>query len=175
MYFKYVLNNPIFLRYFSDLERAISCSWQRISMKFADYVECFVILFAFVILNVECEINTILTVSLNFTAKSWIMVSSLLVPDLDRCLALGHFIKKYSLVTYVLKFELDYLFIKDIKKLYMWWFDKHVFLKNKITIQNVHFKKWINVILIDDITSVIILIICHWSVNNSLFLKYLYI
>lgn len=55
----------------------------------------------------------------------------------------------------------------------MWWFDKHVFLKNKITIQNVHFKKWINVILIDDITSVIILIICHWSVNNSLFLKYL--
>lgn len=51
----------------------------------------------------------------------------------------------------------------------MWWFDKHVFLKNKITIQNVHFKKWINVILIDDITSVIILIICHWSVNNSLF------
>lgn len=55
----------------------------------------------------------------------------------------------------------------------MWWFDKHVFLKNKITIQNVHFKKWINVTLIDDITSVIILIICHWSVNNSLFLKYL--
>lgn len=25
------------------------------------------------------------------------------------------------------------------------------------------------IILIDDITSVIILIICHWSVNNSLF------
>lgn len=116
LYFTYVLNNPILLRYFSDLERAISCSWQRISMKFADYFECFVILFAFVILNVECEINTILTVSLNFTAKSWIMVSSLLVPDLDRCLALGHVIKKYSLVTYVLKFELDYLFIKDIKK-----------------------------------------------------------
>lgn len=51
----------------------------------------------------------------------------------------------------------------------------NTFSRNKITIQNVHFKKWINVILIDDITAVIILIICHWSVNNSLFLKYLYI
>lgn len=168
MYFTYVLNNSILLRYFSDLERARLFSWQRISMKFADYFECFVIVFASVILIVECEIKIILTVSLNFTAKSWIMVSFLLVPNLDRCLALGHFIKKYSLVTYVLKFELDYLFYKRYKKLYMWWFDKHVFLKIK-TIQNVHFKKWINVILIDDITSVIILIICHWSVNNSLF------
>lgn len=78
----------------------------RISMKFTDFFECFVILFASVVLIAECEINTILTVSLNFTAKSWIMVSSLLVPDLDRCLSLGHFIKKYSLVTYVLKVEL---------------------------------------------------------------------
>lgn len=88
---------------------------------------------------------------------------------------IGTFYQEVFTCNLCIKFELDYLFIKDIKKLYMWWFDKHVFLKNKITIQNVHFKKWINVILIDDITSVIILIICHWSVNNSLFLKYLYI
>lgn len=40
-------------------------------MKFADYFECFEILFASVILIVECEIKIILTVSLNFTAKNY--------------------------------------------------------------------------------------------------------
>lgn len=52
-------------------------------------------------LNCCVQDKNCLTVSLNFITKSWIVVSSLLVPDLDRCLASGHFIKKYSLVTYV--------------------------------------------------------------------------
>lgn len=86
-------------------------------MKFVDYFECFVILFVFVILNVECEINIILIVFLNFIVKFWIMVLFLLVLELDCCFVLGYFIKKYLFVIYVLKFELDYFFIKDIKKI----------------------------------------------------------
>lgn len=57
----------------------------------------------------------ILIVFLNFIVKFWIMVLFLFVLDLDCCFVLGYFIKKYLFVIYVLEFELDYIFIKDIK------------------------------------------------------------